>query len=172
MSSKTKIVVLRMKEIIYTAIFLGLGILLITLGLIMFRPKKEAAETSGRGTSYIADKDSSYITVNDTSYVSSTNSRISSYIPGVYTSSLTLGSQNVNLEVTVDSSQIKSIVCTPVSESVETMYPLITPAASSIAEQIVATQSMENLNYPEGSYYTSQAVVKCVERALEKAAVK
>lgn len=40
MSSKTKIVVLRMKEIIYTAIFVGLGILLITLFLIMFRPKK------------------------------------------------------------------------------------------------------------------------------------
>ena len=40
MSSKTKIVVLRMKEIIYTAIFIGLGILLITLFFIMFRPKK------------------------------------------------------------------------------------------------------------------------------------
>ena len=31
MSSKTKIVVLRMKEIIYTAIFIGLGILLLLL---------------------------------------------------------------------------------------------------------------------------------------------
>ena len=31
MSSKTKIVVLRMKEIIYTAIFVGLAILLIML---------------------------------------------------------------------------------------------------------------------------------------------
>ena len=38
MSSKTKIVVLRMKEIIYTAIFVGLAILLITLCFIMFRP--------------------------------------------------------------------------------------------------------------------------------------
>ena len=36
MSSKTKIVVLRMKEIIYTAIFVGLAILLITLCFIMF----------------------------------------------------------------------------------------------------------------------------------------
>ena len=36
MSSKTKIVVLRMKEIIY----IGRGILLITLFFIMFRPKK------------------------------------------------------------------------------------------------------------------------------------
>ena len=35
MSSKTKIVVLRMKEIIYTAIFIGLGLLLIALLLII-----------------------------------------------------------------------------------------------------------------------------------------
>ena len=43
MSSKTKIVVLRMKEIIYTAIFIGLGIILITLFFIMFRPKEESS---------------------------------------------------------------------------------------------------------------------------------
>ena len=41
MSSKTKIVVLRMKEIIYTAIFAGLAILLITLCFIMFRHGNE-----------------------------------------------------------------------------------------------------------------------------------
>ena len=41
MSSKTKIVVLRMKEIIYTAIFIGFGILLVMLLFIMFHPKKE-----------------------------------------------------------------------------------------------------------------------------------
>lgn len=40
MSSKTKIVVLRMKEIIYTAVFIGFGIFLILLLVIMFRPKK------------------------------------------------------------------------------------------------------------------------------------
>ena len=52
MSSKTKIVVLRMKEIIYTAIFVGLAILLITLCFIMFRPGKDnvsvSAEPAGR----------------------------------------------------------------------------------------------------------------------------
>ena len=75
MSSKTKIVVLRMKEIIYTAIFIGLGILLITLFLIMFHPKKDAAQTASDSVQYI---------------------------PGVYTASLVLGSQNVNVEVAVD----------------------------------------------------------------------
>lgn len=41
MSSKTKIIVLRMKEIIYTALFIGFAIVLIMLFLFMFRPKKD-----------------------------------------------------------------------------------------------------------------------------------
>ena len=41
MSSKTKIVVLRMKEIIYTAIFIGLAIFLILLFFFMFRSEKK-----------------------------------------------------------------------------------------------------------------------------------
>ena len=40
MSAKTKIVVLHMKELIYTAIFVGLGILLVVLLLFMFLPKR------------------------------------------------------------------------------------------------------------------------------------
>ena len=38
MGSKTKIIVLHMKEIIYTAVFAALGILLIILLIVMFRP--------------------------------------------------------------------------------------------------------------------------------------
>ena len=58
MSSKTKIIVLRMKEIIYTALFIGFAIVLIMLFLFMFRPKKDnisgstaeqTAETAGQG---------------------------------------------------------------------------------------------------------------------------
>ncbi len=39
MSSKTKIVVLHMKEIIYTVLFVILGILLLILLAVMFFPK-------------------------------------------------------------------------------------------------------------------------------------
>ena len=46
MSSKTKIVVLRMKEVIYTGIFIGLALLLLILCFIMFRPAKKEASTS------------------------------------------------------------------------------------------------------------------------------
>ena len=77
MSSKTKIVVLRMKEIIYTAIFIGLGLLLIALLLIMFRPGRKTQSASSPAAAGIH------------------------YLPGMYSSTLTLGSQAVNVEVTV-----------------------------------------------------------------------
>ena len=81
MSSKTKIVVLRMKEIIYTAVFIGFGIFLILLLVIMFRPKKDTP-ASAKGTVYH---------------------------PGVYSSALHLGSQEVNVEVTVDAVEITGV---------------------------------------------------------------
>lgn len=40
MSAKTKIIVLRMKELIYTGIFIALGLLLIILLIACFSPKK------------------------------------------------------------------------------------------------------------------------------------
>ncbi len=44
--SKTKIVVLQMKELVYTGIFVGLGILLIILLIVMFNPfnREESAQ--------------------------------------------------------------------------------------------------------------------------------
>ena len=42
MSAKTKIVVLQMKEVIYTAIFAVLGVLLIILFIYMFLPKDKS----------------------------------------------------------------------------------------------------------------------------------
>ena len=45
MKSKTKIIVLHMKEIVYTVIFAVLGILLILLLILMFHPKEQSAES-------------------------------------------------------------------------------------------------------------------------------
>lgn len=142
MSSKTKIVVLRMKEIIYTAIFIGLGILLVILFLIMFRPKKEAVQTTSDEVSYM---------------------------PGVYTASLVLGSQNINVEVAVDKDHINSICYEPLSDSVATMYPLMSSSVEELSSQICQTQSLEHLTYPEGSQYTSRALVSAIKTALHKA---
>ncbi len=43
MSSKTKIVVFHMKELIYTGIFIVLGIILLVLLISMFTPEKETS---------------------------------------------------------------------------------------------------------------------------------
>ena len=96
MSSKTKIVVLHLKELIYTGIFAVLGILFIILLIIMFLPKNK-------------DK--------DTDTVRPANS----YMPGVYTTSLVLNDNIVDIEVTVDEANINSIRIVNLDEAVSAM---------------------------------------------------
>ena len=38
-----------------------------------------------------------------------------------------------------------------VSETVTTMYPLMEPALDNLAEQIIASQSLDHITYPEAS---------------------
>ena len=97
MSSKTKIVVLRMKEIIYTAIFIGLAIFLILLFFFMFRSEKEAPAPTAESASPAV------------------------YAPGLYSASLSLGHQNVNVEVAVSPDRISAVTLVPLSDSVAAM---------------------------------------------------
>ena len=144
MSSRTKIVVLHMKEIIYTAIFAALGILLIILLVIMFRPDKDtgSADTGKR------------------------------YTQGIYTSSLTLNNTNLEVEVSVDESRINSIRFSNLDETVTTMFPLIQPAIEDIAEQVYDTQSLDDVSLSEDAPYTSQIILDAIKEAVEKAAVQ
>jgi len=134
-----------MKEIIYTAIFAALGILLIILLVVMFRPggKKQPADAH-------AEKQ---------------------YTPGIYTSALTLNNTNLEVEVSVDESHINSIRFSNLDESIATMFPLIQPAIEDIAEQIYKTQSLENITLSEQSPYTSQVILDAIAETVEKAAV-
>ncbi len=141
MSSKTKIVVLHMKEIIYTAVFAVFAIILILLLLVMFLPK--AKETGGKAVNYQA---------------------------GVYNSDLTLGNTALTVEVTVNESEITSIRFANLDETVTAAYPLIQPAIEEIAQQIIDTQSLENISYSEENPYTSQVILNAVKEALKKAA--
>lgn len=140
MSSKTKIVVLHMKEIIYTAVFAALAIIFILLLLFMFLPKnKETAATDSK------------------------------YIPGTYTSTVSLNNTTLEVEVSVDDSHINSIRFSNLDESVTAMYPLVQPAIEDIAEQVYEKQSLENIEYSKDNPYTSQIIVNAIREALEKA---
>ena len=147
MGSKTKIVVLHVKELIYTGIFAVLGILFIVLLIIMFLPKEEKKETMS----------------------SVTQTTTNSYVPGVYTTSLILNENVVEIEVTVDEKNINSIRLINLDEAVATMYPLIQPSFEDLANQIITNQSLENITYPDDSKYTSMILLDAITTSLNKA---
>ena len=147
MSSKTKIIVLHVKELIYTGIFAVLGILFIVLLIIMFLPKEEKRATMSTVTQTTAN----------------------TYIPGVYTTSLILNDNVVEIEVTVDEKNINSIRLINLDEAVTTMYPLIQPSFEDLADQIITNQSLEGITYPDDSKYTSMILLDAITASLNKA---
>lgn len=145
MSSKTKIVVLHMKELIYTGLFLLLAILFIILLIIMFVPGKER-ERNAQGKS-------------------------SAYVPGVYTSTLLLNNSSVEIEVVVDEENINSIRLNQLDEAVTTMYPLIEPSFEDLTAQIYETQSLSDITFPEDTKYTSSVLLDAIRSSLDRATV-
>ena len=144
MSSKTKIVVLHMKEVIYTIIFLILAVILGILLFFMFGPGKSLVSSSP-----------------DTGR----------YTPGIYRTSVNLNNNNFDVEVTVDANRIQSISLVNLSESTAAMFPLMEPALNSLATQIYSLQSTENLQYANEQKYTSELLIHAIDASLEKAAV-
>ena len=146
--SRTKIVVLQLKEIIYTAIFAALGILLVILLIIMFMSDKPEEADSG-SDSQAKDK------------------------AGVYTSAFTLGDNLLNLEVVVDPNHINSIRLVNLDESVTTMYPLIEPSLASIASQLCNDEvEIDEVKLSEDSKYTQMLLLETVKETLDKASAE
>lgn len=146
MSSKTKIVVLHLKELIYTGIFAVLGILFLVLMVLMFLPEKNTEVNIDSG-------------------------RAVRYVPGKYTTSLMLGDAAVDIEVVVDEDQINSISIVNLDDAVATMYPLMEPSLNELAQQIYEKQSLEDITYPDENKYTSMVLLNAISSALQKASV-
>ena len=144
MSSRTKIVVLHLKVLLYTVIFVVLGFLFIVLLVIMFLPDKK------QETSDIVQENA--------------------YIPGIYTTSIQLGGSTVDIEVVVDENHINSLRLNTLDEAVTTMYPLIEPSFDELAQQIETNQSLEGITYSDDNRYTSMLLLNAISQSLEKAA--
>ena len=152
MSAKTKLVVLHMKELIYTGIFAVLGVLFLVLLIMMFLPDGEKEDTPDPEPE--------------------TLETASLYIPGVYTTELVLGSQAIDVEVIVDQNSITSIRMVNLNDAVATMYPLLEPTFDSICEQAIDQQSLENITYTSDSKYTSLVLLEAIQNSLDKARTK
>jgi len=143
--AKTKIVVIQMKELIYTAIFAGLGILLILLLVFMFLPsRKDKAATENQAAT-------------------------AKYNPGVYNSQIVLGDSTLNLEVVVDADQIKSVSFINLEESIATMYPLVKPSLESIEKELIKGTAPEDIPLSEKGKYTESLLLEGVKSALLEA---
>ena len=147
MSSKTKIVVLRLKEVVYTGIFVLLGIIVVILLVTVFFPSKETESTN----------------------VSANVSNSIAYIPGTYSTSLILNDMAANIEIIVDESHISSVRFVELDEALKTKYPLLEPALADISDQIIETQSLKNIVYSDDMRYTATLLIGAIETALEEA---
>lgn len=199
MSANTKIVVLRRKELLYTGIFAALGVLFVILLLMLLLPGKSAdtsgapdspdstAETVmpdnvadlGRSSQFSDAEDVSTGANADTGAVADAEPVLDSasgsagtdntYIPGIYTTELILGSETVNVEVIVNDHAITSLSLADPDETLTTMYPLLEPTMDSLSEQICETQDLSQVTYSAETRYTSLVLLEAVKASLEKA---
>ena len=152
MSSKTKIVVLRLKAVIYTGIFVLLGIIVVVLLVTAFFPKN-------------ADKTANVLSDNT---LIGTGDTIA-YVPGTYSTSLILNDMAANIEIIVDETYISSVRFVELNEAIKTKYPLLEPALEDIAGQLIETQSLDNIVYSDDMRYTATLLISAIESALEEA---
>lgn len=148
MSAKTKIVVLHLKELIYTGLFAVLGILFIILLIIMFLPKDKAPKEEPETTAPAESE---------------------TYEPGTYSTSLSLKNSSVSVEVDVSATEITDLRLVNMDEAVATMYPLIEPSFEDLTDQILETQNLEEVTYEDENRYTYMVLLNAIESALEQA---
>ena len=145
--SRTRIIILQMREIIYTAIFVGLGILLLIILFFMFWPdgKDESSESA-----------------------SNENEKIAVYEAGVYNKEMTIGDSVINLQIILDEEQVKSVEMTNLDDTVSAMYPLMKPSVESISNQLVSGASVDEVVLSDEGQYTEKMILNEVNSVLNE----
>ncbi|MFG6324015.1 MAG: hypothetical protein K1W41_22035 [Lachnospiraceae bacterium] len=179
MSSNTKIVVLRSKELVYALVLLVVSVLIIMVAVSLFIPSKDStdeksAQPSPEVSSEVSSEASQGVSSETPVDVNAGAGAIyttDTYVPGIYSSTLQLGSSTVELQITVDKNHINSINMTNIDESITTLYPLMRPTLSELSAAILAEQSIDNISYNDENRYTSMLLMQAITQTLDKAVV-
>ena len=143
--SRTRIVILQMRDIIYTAVFVGLGILLLIILFFMFWPdgKDENKEQADNGKTAV-------------------------YEAGVYSKQMTVGDSVINLQVVLDEEQVKSVEMINLDDTVSAMYPLMKPSVESISNQLASGVSLDEVVLSDEGQYTEKMILNEVDSVLDE----
>ena len=155
MSGLTRIVVIPLKKLIVMVCVIAALIILAAI-FIFGGSSSDAAKSTGVNISTSTDtvkKDTSCPT----------------YSPGVYTSSILLNGTPIDIQVTVDSDNINNIEMVNLSESVQTMYPMLNSSFDEIKTAVINNGSTDNITYNAGSKYTATMLLSAIDSALAKA---
>lgn len=166
MSSNTKIVVLRSKELVYAIVLIVISVLIIMTAVSLFVPQKESTSAPAASEAESEETETQSIEPQSSNSVSSTL-----YTPGIYSSAIRLGNANVELQITVDTDHINSITLSNLDESVSTLYPLMQPTLNELSTNILENQSLEGINYTDENRYTSMLLMQAISSTLDKALV-
>ena len=142
MNSQTKIVVIRMKWLIIAVI----AAIVLIAGIVLYFNigKNDSGSSSG-------------------------NARMTS--TDVYTASIMLDGNPVDIKVTLDKNNINNIELVNLSDSVTTMYPMLNDNFEEIASAVKINGSTQNITYSADSKYTSSMILSGIKNALDKAVV-
>lgn len=150
MSGKTKILVLHMKEVIYTGIFIFLGIIFLILLAVMFLPGNNQGDSSIETTETIAPTEETSVT----------------YLPGIYSATIEVSGNSIELQVIVEKDGISDVSFTHLDEAIETMYPLFTPVLDNIASQLRSGIALEDITYEDTQKYTTLVLLDAISEVL------
>lgn len=162
MNTKTKIVVIHMKQLIIGAV-IALALVAAIVFLVMTLLKQPAASAGSKNSSPSGSGRAN---------TTSSENVMHTYTPGVYTSTITLNGNPVDIQVTVDKNNINSIEMVNISDAVTTMYPLIQTNFNEIAAAVMETGSAKNITYSSDNKYTSTMLLNAIQAALDKCTVK
>ncbi|MBE5934182.1 MAG: hypothetical protein E7262_00125 [Lachnospiraceae bacterium] len=178
---KSRLFVFQLKEVIYTFLFIILAIILIIVLFNMFRGDSNVDSTnissntvSSSSNMNMSSSSSStdILSVNSSSDNTGNNLFNVSYIPGVYSTSLKLNNQNINLSVTVDKNHIKAVSATNLSDSIQVMYPLLEPSIEYIEAELANGTPIEQIKHDSTSVYTGTMLTEAITELLKEAEAK
>ena len=148
--NKSRLFVFQLKEIIYTLIFIVLGIILIIVLINMFKGNKTTISTNGTKLE---------------------QNNCIAYMPGVYTTQLNLNDQTLNIKLTVDNSTIKSITLTNLNNNTSIMYPLLEPSIEYIESELSKGTPISKIEFDTNSKYTQSLLVDAISNLLNEATI-